>query len=171
MMNLYVEHSGLMYSIALSYLRDHYDAQDAVNDAVIRLIDKIPELREKNCFVLRSYIVSTITRTSLNAYKKRSRRQESTFFAEPEVFENVSDEAETVDAKVIENATHDEMMQVLAELPQRERDLLCLKYYEEWADDEIADVLGIGKDSVRTYMTRARRHMHALLERRGVHHA
>ena len=45
-----------------------------------------------------------------------------------------------------------------------ERELLRMKYYEELDDAEIGRILGLGRDSVRPCLTRARRRLRAVLK-------
>ncbi len=47
------------------------------------------------------------------------------------------------------------------------RELLSMKYFEMRPDSEIAEKLGIGKDSVRQYLTVARRKLKEELIRGG----
>lgn len=47
---LYVQHSKLMFGIALSYLHDYHDAQDAVNDAIISMRMIYPAQSLTNAF-------------------------------------------------------------------------------------------------------------------------
>ena len=171
MTQLYKRYSGLMYSVAYSYMSDHQDAEDVVNDAVVRLIDKIPMLRKKDSCIIRSYVVSTMRRTSLNALKRRNRKLIVMKFFDDEAMENIPDEHSTVEADVITKVTHAEIVAILDKLPEREKNLLKWKYFDEYSDEEIAELLGINKDSVRAYLTKARRHMHALLERQGINYA
>ena len=49
----------------------------------------------------------------------------------------------------------------------RTRDLLSMKYFEMRSDSEIAEKLGIGKNSVRQYLTVARRKLKEELIRGG----
>ena len=167
MAQLYHRHSGLMYSVAYDYLKDHGDAQDVVNDVIVKLIDKIPLLREKESCVLRSYIVSAVKRTSINVLRKRSRKG----LFDDDALEVLPDERAAVEADAIARASQAEIASVLARLPERERDLLRWKYFEDYPDEDIAKLLGVSKNSVRAYLTKARRHMRALLERQGIHDA
>ena len=167
MTQLYEKYSGLMYRVAYDCVRDYSDAQDIVNDVVVKLIDKIPLLREKESCVLRSYVVSAIRRTSLNALKKRGRKA----LLDDDALADMPDDRATVEADAIARASQADIAAALDKLPERERHLLRWKYFEEYTDEEIAALLGIGKDSVRAYLTKARRHMRALLERQGIHDA
>ena len=54
-----------------------------------------------------------------------------------------------------QHAAEDEMWRRLAQLPKRQRAVLVLRYYEQLADDEIAEVLGCTASTVRGYAHRA----------------
>jgi RNA polymerase sigma-70 factor (ECF subfamily) len=52
---------------------------------------------------------------------------------------------------------YESLGRALKRLPERERTLLHLKYDMEYDDEAIGQIMGIKKDSVRQYLTRARR--------------
>ena len=47
-----------------------------------------------------------------------------------------------------------EVIDALRELPHRQRNALVLRYYEEMGIDEIADAMGISRNSVKTHLQR-----------------
>lgn len=167
MEQLYIEYKGLMYGVALTYLRNSEDAQDAVNDAVIRLINKVPELREKDRSVLRPYIVSTMKRTALNIIKKKKTMRERVRNVDIEEIEVYADQNAEVDTAVVVNSTSAELRKAVEQLTDRERTVLRLKYFEEWSDADIAQWLGLAESSIRVYLVRARRHMYEILKWQG----
>ena len=162
MEKLYINYYKLMYTVALSRVKNSEDAQDVIHDAIIRLIDKIPLLRQKDSCVLRSYIVSTIIRTSINFNIKSTRKK--AVVVEKEVLESFKDEKISLEDVVLVAFTNEELVNGLKRLPQRERDLLRWKYFDDLSDEEIAYAMGIGKNSVRQYLTRARRCLLSILE-------
>jgi RNA polymerase sigma-70 factor (sigma-E family) len=48
-----------------------------------------------------------------------------------------------------------ELWQRLSTLPRKQRAVIVLRYYEDLTDQEIADVLGCGASTVRSYASRA----------------
>ena len=162
-----MEHKGLMYGVALAYLRNREDAQDAVNDAIIRLIPKVSELRGKDRSVLRPYIVSTMKRTALNIIRKKKTVRERMHSAGMEEMEAYADQKADVDTAVIANSTSAELRKAVERLTDRERTVLRLKYFEGWSDADIAQWLGLAESSSRVYLVRARRHMYEILRGQG----
>ena len=75
-----------------------------------------------------------------------------------------SADAENAEAGLLRADEAEAMADALLRLPDRERELLRMKYYEELSDREIARLLGINSGSVRTYLTRARRKLGDILK-------
>lgn len=167
MEQLYMEYKGLMYGVALRYLRNDEDAQDAVNDAIIRLISKASELRKKDCSVLRPYIVSTMKRTALTIIRKKKTVRQRVHNVDVEEIEAYADQKAEVDTTVIANSTSTELREAVEQLTDREKTVLRLKYFEGWSDADIAQWLGLAESSIRVYLVRARRHMYEILRGQG----
>ncbi|MFL6120621.1 SigE family RNA polymerase sigma factor [Actinophytocola sp.] len=54
-----------------------------------------------------------------------------------------------------DHALREDMWQRLGRLPRRQRAVVVLRYYEQWDDAEIADLLGCAQATVRTHAHRA----------------
>ena len=48
----------------------------------------------------------------------------------------------------------EELIEALSELPHRQRTALVLRYYEELGIDDIAEAMGISRNSVKTHLQR-----------------
>lgn len=71
---LFKEYRQMMLRIALRILQNRADAEDAVQDAFLRMLNSLDKIsgipREQQAF----YLVSVIENTSLNILKKKNRR-------------------------------------------------------------------------------------------------
>ena len=67
----------------------------------------------------------------------------------------------------IADADSQMLREALRRVDERTRDLLSMKYFEMRSDSEIAEKLGIGKNSVRQYLTVAQRKLKEELIRGG----
>jgi RNA polymerase sigma factor (sigma-70 family) len=56
-----------------------------------------------------------------------------------------------------------EVVDALRELPHRQRTCIVLRYYEERGIDDIAETLGISRNSVKTHLRRGMEAMEARL--------
>jgi RNA polymerase sigma-70 factor (sigma-E family) len=59
-----------------------------------------------------------------------------------------------------------EMWALLATLPRAQRAVLVLRFYDDLADDEIAEVLGCGRSTVRAHASRALTQLRSFLSQR-----
>jgi RNA polymerase sigma-70 factor (sigma-E family) len=65
-------------------------------------------------------------------------------------------------------AARDEMWTLLAGLPRAQRAVLVLRFYDDLADHEIADMLGCSPSTVRAHASRALARLRAALDHRPV---
>ena len=165
MENLYRRHYPLMYRKALAMTRSAADAEDVVEAAILRLIDRIELLRACKPMSLRSYLLSCVKNAAIDKLRRDNTQFKRlyTFDDSQDKLNAVPDGAE-VDAGLLHAAQVDAIMDALARLPDRERELLRMKYYEELSDREIAATLGLNPSSIRTYLLRARRKLGAILK-------
>ena len=148
------EHSRAVYGIAFSVLRNHHDAEDATQEAFIRLLrygrqNRLPSVRH-----LRAWLARVVWRVALDRRRVL-----------PEV--SLQEAAEAVSGLRASGAGADEIaatqqMQLLLGrliygLPRHLRDALTLSLTGELSSPEIAAVLGIPEGSVRERLWRARR--------------
>lgn len=67
--------------------------------------------------------------------------------------------------ELIRQAEGQAIRQALKKIHRSERDLLQMKYFDLMSDSEIAERLHIAKNSVRYYLTKARRSLKSILEK------
>lgn len=165
---LYQDYYGLMRKHALSMLQDEDAAEDAVQTACVRLIQKVDTLRGLRRCVLPSYLISTIQNVCINFLRQRGRVQAVEWpTLQEDWFPELRDLDADVERQVLLRLDVERLQQCLRQLPVQYRDLLNLKYLLELSDAEIAAQLGMRKDSVRQALTRARRKALQMLEEDG----
>jgi len=148
------EHSRAVYGIAFSVLRNHQDAEDATQDAFVRLLRYGKQNRLTTVRNLRAWLARVVWRVALD------RRR-----AVPEVsLQEVANAVSGLRARgagVDEIAASEQMKLLLGRLieglPRNLRDALTLSVTGELSSPEIATVLGIPEGSVRERLWRARR--------------
>ena len=72
---LYELYEQKMYAVAFSILRNEWQAEDAVQDAFVRLLKNIRKLRDLEDEKTRSYVLQTIQSASLDQYRKSNNVQ------------------------------------------------------------------------------------------------
>ena len=153
-------HLDAAYSLALYLLRDTQDAEDAVQDAVLRAIRYFDTLRDerearawflaivrRECYGGRGSVVSRLPTVSYDA-------------AAPV---ELTDAAASPDEAVQRKMLLERVAAAIAELPERLRDVLVLREVQQCSYQEIAHITGLPIGTVMSRLSRARAQLAAVL--------
>ncbi|MBE6710896.1 MAG: sigma-70 family RNA polymerase sigma factor [Ruminococcaceae bacterium] len=143
--------NGTMYRAAYEILGNRADAEDAVMDAMCRIVrneDKFAGLADCD---IRALAAIYARRTAIDIYRKNRRKpypmddlpEEMDFTDSPEAVVTAEDSAER-------------LLRLIGQMPPSYRDVLLLRVRYGMSDREIAETLGIHGGTVRTRMSRAR---------------
>jgi RNA polymerase sigma-70 factor (ECF subfamily) len=161
----FVNHRGLLFTVAYEMLGSAVDAEDVVQETWLRWADvDQAEVRDP-----RAYLVRMVTRQALNRLRTVSRQRED-YVGEwlPEPLITSPDVAE--DAELAENVSI-AMLTVLETLGPAERAVFVLHEVFETPSDEIAEVVGKTPAADRQIAHRAREHVAARRPRMHVDRA
>ena len=161
MEKLYADHGRLMYHQARLICRNDADAQDTVSDALLALIKKISLLRDMPCNKLKAYTVITVKHLAIDRYRKLKKEDVSW---DEEGIDGVSDALP--DARLMENAGVEGIKEAILALPEREKDVLMMRYFRSLSEEEIAAAWQVRPVTVRVTLSRARQHLKILLQER-----
>ena len=154
------QYAGTLYRVAYSVLRNSSDAEDAVQEAFLRVLrhrDTLDEVRDQRVWLIR--IVWNIV---LDRKRRAKTRPETDDVAElARVLPATGLSAEELAAAA---QHHAHVLGCVEQLPAKEREVLMLSAFEELSSVEIAAVLGITESSVRSRLFRARNLMAELLD-------
>jgi RNA polymerase sigma-70 factor (ECF subfamily) len=145
------EHALHVYRVAHAVLRNHHDAEDAVQETFLRYLRQ----RRSNAEILnpRAWLARTAWRVALD------RRRQTVTISLEEVSEVVQS-LHAAGASAEDMAAHAQMLalveRLIASLPKDLRDPLTLSTIEELTCAEIGEILGIPEGSVRERASRAR---------------
>jgi RNA polymerase sigma-70 factor (ECF subfamily) len=153
------QYSGTLYRVAYSVLRNSADAEDAVQEAFMRVLrhrDTLSEVRDQ-----RVWLVRIVWNIVLDRKRRAKTRPETDDVAElarvlPAGGLNAEQRASAAQH-------HAHVLGCVEQLPAKEREVLMLSAFEELTSVEIASVLGITESSVRSRLFRARNLMAGLL--------
>ena len=156
---LYTRYHALLYGQALLILHAPAAAEDAVSDCMLALIKKISLLRSLPCNKVKAYAVITVKHQALNQLR-RKRHEDVT--PDGEMAERAA--PDETDARLLSQAGVARVKSAILALPEREKQILMMKYFREMTDEEIAAELGVRPVTVRVTVSRARGKLTALLE-------
>jgi RNA polymerase sigma-70 factor (ECF subfamily) len=145
------EHSRLVYRVAFSVLRNHHDAEDATQEAFLRVLryrSKLADVRD-----LKTWLASIAWRVAVERKRKS-----------PEVplddVESAADQLRSPEAAADQTLLGSElggvMERLIAALPDNLRDPLALSTIEEMSPKDVAAVLGMKESAVRSRVFHAR---------------
>ena len=132
-----------LYRAALAILGDPQEAEDAVQDAFVRYLEKAPaDLEAPSAWLMRVLV---------NGCKSRLRLAWRRVGPLPEMLPTPGPEER-------------QELEELFALPPEDRVAIHLHYYEGYSTDEIAQILGCRPGTVRSRLSRARDRLRKLLE-------
>lgn len=154
------QYAPTLYRVAFSVLRNPSDAEDAVQEAFLRVLrhrDSLGEVRDNRVWLIRIVWNIVLDR------KRRAKTRPET--------DDVSELARVLpatglSAEQIASAAqyHAHVLACIDQLPAKERQVLMLSAFEELSSVEIASILDITESSVRSRLFRARNLMAGLLD-------
>jgi len=153
------QYAGTLYRVAFSVLRNPSDAEDAVQEAFLRVLrhrDTLGEVRDQRVWLIR--IVWNIVLDRKRRAKTRPETDDVAELARVLPCEGLSAEERAAAAQ-----HHAYVLACVEKLPAKERQVLMLSAFEELNSVEIASVLGVTESSVRSRLFRARNLMAGLL--------
>lgn len=158
MLDLYKNYYGLVRKIIFSIIHNQKDLEDLINDTFVRIIEKTSVIRTLNSCKTASYVVYTAKSITINFIKHRDVQNKHLFLGTDDDFSQyLSSSDNIVEDRVIYEQEIELLSDAILELPEKQKNLLYFKYVLDMTDKDIAEILGIAPDSVREYLTRARR--------------
>src|SRR5437660_1255476 len=153
------QYATTLFRVAFSVLRNQSDAEDAVQEAFLRVLrhrETLGEIRDHRVWLIR--IVWNIV---LDRKRRTKTRPETDDIAELARVLPASGLTAEQRAAAVQHHTH--VMACVEKLPAREREVMMLSAFEELSSVEIAAVLDVTESSVRSRLFRARNLLAELL--------
>ena len=151
------DYSGLLYRVALSILRNPAEAEDVVQDAFVRVLQRRSELGA--VVDIRPWLVRIAWNLALDRTRKvRPAQMDEVFAASLGSADLPADQA------LAEAAKMQQVLRAMGRLPKQERQALLLSAMDELSTTEIGAVLGRSESSVRSLLYRARTRLRQRLE-------
>ncbi|MGB4595211.1 MAG: RNA polymerase sigma factor [Anaerolineaceae bacterium] len=157
MERLYHDFHRLMFKQARRYFQDQVDIEDVVQQSFVKLIKYLPTIKKLKRNTLAVYIVNVIRSCSMDIYRKSEIERETSFIDIFEGFEETVVDDFDLDSLMDISFSLDQLADALLQLPEGLQFVLEAKYLQCWSDAEIAAVLGIKKETVRTRLFRAKK--------------
>ncbi len=152
-------HERRLYAVALGLLRDPRRAEDAVQEAMVHIarhFDQFKKIFAEDCLKIGPWAVIIVKHAALDQLRRDGR---------------LSQLPEEWDAPAPETAESEHAYRRLVELiramPERDREVLELRFVREWEIRDIARRLGLSETAARKRVDRARARLVAVLRKEG----
>lgn len=143
------EFSDMIYRTAYQNLMNTADAEDVVQDVFIRLLR-----HRKKRFADKEHLRAWLLRVTIN--RSRDYRRFVLRRKETEIPESLETHTET-----------ESLLEEIEELPEEDRTIVYLHYYEGYSIKEIAKIMGKNSNTVSSKLTRARKKLKTMLDMSG----
>jgi RNA polymerase sigma-70 factor (ECF subfamily) len=163
---LVVRHQRRALRIAYQYLRDAADADEAVQDAFVKVFTHIASYREAWPFEV--WFTRILINGCLDRRKARARRER--WFAPAE--DAGADEARPTfggpaaldpEARLLARERREKLAGAIDKLDGRQRTIFMLCHYGDCTPREVSTITGLNESTVRVHLFRAARKLRALL--------
>lgn len=153
-LEIYNQYKYLMFSVANRILKNEYDAEDAVHQAFVSIIDNLNKIGAVDCPETRSYVVIITENKAIDIIRSRKHL----------AGEELNDAIHGIEIPLPgDNGLADAM----AKLPARYREVLLLRFDNGYNTKELAKMLGMTQGSVQKLIWRAKDALKKQLEKDG----
>lgn len=143
-------YSDMMYKIAFRYVRNQYDAEDAVSEAFLSYFKKEREFESEEH--RRAWLI----RVTVNAAKD--------LLSDRSYDEEINEEIVGAEEEKVDVETSLDLRDALGKLPDHQKEVITLFYMQELSINEISEILGKNKNTVAVTLARARENLRKFLE-------
>ncbi|MBN8209599.1 sigma-70 family RNA polymerase sigma factor [Bacillus sp. NTK071] len=150
---LLVLHRNQLYRTAFLYVRNREDALDVVQETAFKSFLAITTLKEEKFFL--TWLTKILIRCAYDSLRKRK--------------DEVALEKITPILSRVEKSSDEcmDLANAINELKHHYRDVIVLFHYHDLSIKEVANVLELPENTVKTYLQRGRKQLKTILEGAG----
>ncbi len=154
--NLY---KGKLLGVCRRYARTAMEAEDIFQEAFIKIFNKINDLQKPESVSF--WVKSLVERTAIDHYRQNVNSRQLTDYQE---IEEYSDH----DISVISTLSHEEIIQIINQLPDGYRMVVNMYLIDGYEHREIAQLLGISEGTSKSQLSRAKAILRKNLTKIGI---
>ena len=161
MQALYARHHVKVFRFVLRLVRNEASAQDLISEVFLDVWRQAARFEERSA--VSTWILAIARFKALSSVRRRKEAQ-----LDEEEAERIEDEADTPEVALQKKDTGEVLRQCLAKLSPDHREIIDLVYYHEKSVEEVAEIVDIPENTVKTRMFYARKKLAELLKQAGV---
>lgn len=164
---LYEQYRYLMFSEAYEILQDKSLAEDAVQQAIIKIIDNLHKIDENNCPRTRNFMVIICVNVARSIYNNRMYLNKQEDMVQELDSDTVDIGNDPLDILVDKDSV-EQITKAIGSLNPIYRDVLLLKRAYGYSREEISELMEIPLETVKKRLLRARKMLSQVLEKEGL---
>ena len=129
------------YRFAFTYMKNQHDAEDVVSESIVKALKSADNVKDVS--KLKPWFFKIITNTALNSIKRNNK-------VIP--FDELDDKKTYEDDYNITN-----LSDLIESLPKEYLEVITLRYFEDMKIKDIADILSVNENTVKTRLYKALR--------------
>ncbi|MFC7493489.1 MULTISPECIES: SigE family RNA polymerase sigma factor [unclassified Nocardioides] len=143
---LYAAHWRRLVRLSVLLVHDQGVAEEVVQDAFVAVHGRWRRLRDPEHAL--AYLRQTVVNRSRSALRHRAVVERHA------ARRTTTDDGQPADGATLDADRRATVLDALRALPQRQREVLALRYYLDLSEAEIADTLGISRGAVKSHASR-----------------
>jgi RNA polymerase sigma-70 factor (sigma-E family) len=151
---LYAAHYRRLVRLSVLLVRDVETAEEVVQDSFVAMHGKWRRLREPEKAL--AYLRQTVVNRSRSVLRRRAVAARHVSPALPD--------HPGADESAVATERRTQVLEALRALPNRQREVLALRYYLDLSEIQIAETLGISRGAVKSHTSRGAATLRELLE-------
>lgn len=151
--------SPLIKSSIKKYFANYISYEDAYQDGVVKILELLESYKGGGKVSLECYLKYQLKFFYMQKFFKRKKETEKTYTKiyqtkddeTIEVLELVVDESADTEKEIEINEMNKKVREIVSTLPQKQREVIEYKFYENLKNKEIAEKMKIKEDTVKEY--------------------
>jgi RNA polymerase sigma-70 factor (ECF subfamily) len=137
-----------VFAFIYGRVRNVHLTEDLAADVFERAFVKSDSLRNDEAF---STWLFTIARNAIISHVRKYSRET---IVDPEVMQDIAPATGTVEGELLMREELTEVAELMTHFPQREQDIVSLKFDAELSNTQLAEIMGLGEPNVRVILFR-----------------
>lgn len=149
-----------MLTICLRYTSDRDTAQELLQDAFIKVFEKLKKYENTGSF--EGWVKRIVVNTCIDYYRKTKR--DPLYFTEDTVFKDTSESIEEFDKEDLQELNTSIIIEEIAKLSPAYRTVFNLFVIENYSHKEIAEMLGVAEGTSKSNLAKAKMNLQNALK-------
>lgn len=153
LIELYETFFRRVYNFIYSKVKNDADSDEITNEVFFKVFNHLEEYSGKSPFA--AWLFSTANHSIIDYYRRKNKKRQIITEDLEEFFFQSAPESEQPENKLLSKEEIRQLLGVVGKLNEREQEIIKLKYWDDYSNVEIAEILNITPSNVGIILFRA----------------